>query len=157
MRRPRIVYLLLAVTAVGAPFLFVVAFWITRALGFHVPILYLVLGALLLTTIADVLIAIANERINMRADAKIGQLNEPVGEQAVVVDAFKSGGGASTGRVRVHGQVWSAHCNEGTLLEAGQVVKVTDRRGLTVVVASDTQNEGDADSGQDGIGQRLPG
>lgn len=131
---PKILYLLLAVTALGVPLLFVLGLLVTRLVGVDVPILYLGLGALVLTLVADVSIAIADERLNARADAKTCQLNEPVGEQAVVVDAFTSSGEATEGRVTVHGQTWSARCEEGVLFEAGQEVRITDRRGLTVLV-----------------------
>ena len=133
-RFPKILYLLLAVTALGVPALFGMGLLVTRLLGLNVPILYLALGALSLTLVADVSIAIANERLNARADAKTHELNEPVGEQAAVVDAFTSSGEATEGRVTVHGQTWSARCEEGILFEVGQEVHVTDRRGLTVLV-----------------------
>lgn len=131
---PKIAYLLLAVTALGFPVIFVAGWWTARSLELDIPILYLAVGALLLTALADVLLAMANDRFNERPDAKLHQLNELVGDEAVVVDGFTSGETTTLGRVRVQGQIWTAQCDDGELLESGQRVKVTDRQGLTLVV-----------------------
>ena len=64
MRRiiPKIFYLLLAVTALGFPIVFAVMWWVARILDFDVSILELATGALLLTVLADLFLAIANDR-----------------------------------------------------------------------------------------------
>ncbi len=136
MRRslPKIAYLLVAVTALGFPILFVAMWWIARILELDVPILYLAVGALLLTALADFFLAIANDRFNERPDAKLHQLNEPIGYEGVVVDGFILRGTTTLGRVRVQGQIWTAQCDDSELLKSGQKVKVTSRQGLTLVV-----------------------
>ena len=136
MRRsiPKIAYLLVAVTALGFPILFVAMWWIARNLELDVPILYLAFGALLLTTLADLFLAIANDRFNEQPDAKLHQLNDPIGYEGVVVDGFISRGTTTLGRVRVQGQIWKAQCDDSELLKSGQKVKVTSRQGLTLVV-----------------------
>ncbi len=131
---PRILNLLLAVTALGFPIVFAVMWWLARSLGFEVSILELAIGALLLIVLADLFVAIANDRFNKRPEAKLHQLNEPVGDEAVVSDKFTLRGTTSLGRVKVQGQTWTAQCNAGELLESGRRVKVTDRQGLTLIV-----------------------
>ena len=130
----KIAYLLVAVTALGFPILFVAMWWIARNLELDVPILYLAVGALLLTLLADLFLAIANDRFNERPDAKLHQVNEPTGEEGIIVDGFILRGTTTLGRVRVQGEIWTALCDDGELLKSGQRVKVTSRQGLTLVV-----------------------
>ena len=137
MRRmiPKIFYLILAVTALGFPIVFAVMWWVARILEFDVSILELATGSLLLTVLADLFLAIANDRFNKRPEAKLHQLNEPIGDEAIVADRFTLRGTTSIGRVKVQGQVWTAQCDTGELLESGRSVKVTHREGLTLFVA----------------------
>ena len=76
----------------------------------------------------------ANDRFNKQPDAKLHQRNEPVGNEAIVVDGFASGRPSTLGRVRVQGQIWKAQCDDGAALQSGQRVKVTDRHELTLVI-----------------------
>ena len=131
---PKLAFLLLAVTALGFPLLFVAAWWVTRSLALDVSLLHLAIGAGLLTAVADIFLAIANERFNKQPDAKFHQRNEPVGYDGVVVDGFTPVGTSSRGYVRVQGQIWKAQCDSGVLLASGQKVKVTEREGLTLVI-----------------------
>ncbi len=131
---PKIAYLLIVVTALGFPVIFAAGWWVTRNLGLDVPILFLAVGALSLTGLADLFIAIANDRFNDHPEAKFHQVNEPVGDEAVVVDGFTLRGTTNFGRVKVQGQIWTAQCDHGELLESGQRVKVTDRQRLTLIV-----------------------
>ena len=133
---PKLAFLLLAVTALGFPLLFVAAWWVTRSLALDVSLLHLAIGGGLLTAVADIFLAIANERFNKQPDAKFHQRNEPVGDDGVVVDRFTPDDTGSRGRVRVQGQTWRARCSSGVLFASGEKVKVTDRHGLTLVVTA---------------------
>lgn len=116
---------------------FLLGLGITRALGLDVSIWHVAGASLLLAAAADIVVAIANERFNAGADAKRYARNEPVGEKAVVVDAFTPSGTSAVGRVRAHGQIWSGRCDGGLLLETGQKVRVVDREGLILIVEPD--------------------
>lgn len=130
---PKIAYLLVAVTALGFPLMLVLMWWVTQVLGVDIPILYLAIGALLVTGIADLFLAPANERFNKQPDAGLYQRNALVGDEAIVLDGFTSGETTTLSRVRLQGQIWTAQCAEGELLKSGQRVRVTDRQGLTLV------------------------
>jgi len=57
----------------------------------------------------------------------VSGLEELFGSEAVVMEDFEK-----TGRVSIHSESWSAHCN--TPLQKGQTVKVTGIEGLTLQV-----------------------
>ena len=89
--------------------------------------------ALLLSIASDVTVIIDNERRNSAADAKFYHRNELVGEIACVVEEFRPGEGAHTGKIEIRGEKWRARSRDQGLT-TGDQVRIIDRTGMTFTV-----------------------
>lgn len=79
-----------------------------------------------------------------RVDLVETNVHALVGKDAVVVAALDGAGG----RVKLHGEVWSARTEDGLRLDLGDQVWVTRIDGATAVV-TDVRPEGQATTGHD--------
>ena len=80
--------------------------------------------------------AVAPTKVSIGPGEKVLNSDMPT-ESAIVVAGF---GASPEGRVEVRGETWQATCSaeETGSLEKGALVRVIDRKGLTLVVAART-------------------